>query len=466
MLLTAALGLALTQSQVDFVIPDIDQDRRLCIDPFLLFKSRDAHLRALHDRLVTVFNTAFQEFRKGDRVGMDRLIDFPEVNNIGLGYSAHRIQGSGMGSHLNRLVAETLTCSPALLDRGIRHVEELQLVSLGIGADRISDMAANILKAELVNYTREQCQLWSIPVERAVPLHHLFDLDTFTWYDDYVDLPTNPRTGMPLLFVPRRIVRILPWINFEDYERSEFKWFLQSARGRDWSRFPGAVSKTGSTNKATAIEVTRREVSLLDAYVNRKESQAGQVEPQLEPYRSPEDQRESEELLAKLRAIAPGNRGANEYQREMLSILNYLFGPELVDGKLEERTIDGTERRDIIFTNESDRSFWQYTRQQYGDFLVMFEAKNVTAVDSQHINQVATYLGDRLGRLGVVLTRNAPAEEQVRKTISVFNNEHPRKVILILHDDDIEAMIKMKANGENPTKYMQQAYRAFKVKLQ
>ena len=75
MLLTQALGLPITQSQVDFVIPDIDEDRRLCIDPFLLYKSKDPQLRALHERLVQVFNTAFAHFRAGGRAEMDRLIE-------------------------------------------------------------------------------------------------------------------------------------------------------------------------------------------------------------------------------------------------------------------------------------------------------------------------------------------------------------------------------------------------------
>ena len=41
MLLTEAFGLNFTQSEVDFVIPRFDQDLPLCIDPFLLYKSRD-----------------------------------------------------------------------------------------------------------------------------------------------------------------------------------------------------------------------------------------------------------------------------------------------------------------------------------------------------------------------------------------------------------------------------------------
>ncbi len=466
-LLSTALGLPIAQSQVDFVIPDIDQDLRLCIDPFLLYKSKDEEHRALHDRLLEAFNRAFRYYRDGNYAGMERLIDFPEVDNIGLGYSGGRIAGSGMGAYLNRLVVDTLANSPALLERGVRHIEELQLVSVGIGPDRISDMAANLLKADLVAYTREQCTTWDIPIEKGVPLNHIFDLDSFSWYDDYVDLPINPRTGVPLLFVPRRIVRLLPWINFDDYERQQYRLYLRAKKGRGWDALPGAKAPTTKESKGRIVEVTRREIHLLDEYVARKEAYAADAQPEIS--RSQENANfapQAQTMLDRLWAIAPGIAGAGAYQREMLGILTYLFSPDLTDGKLEERTIDGTERRDIVFTNEADRSFWEYVRQQYGGLFVMFEAKNVAQVNSQHINQVATYLGDRIGRFGVILTRNQPAQAQIRKTHTVFNNDRDRKSILIMHDSDIERMLRLKDRGSDPTREIQQMYRDFKMKIE
>lgn len=468
MLLSQALSLPISQAQVDFVIPDVDQDRRLCIDPFLLYKSREPGFHLLHAHLVEVFNTAFRHYRAGDRSEMDRLIDFPEVDNIALGYSVGRTKGSGMGTYLNQLVGETLANSPDLLDRGIRHIEELQLVSLGIGPDRISDMAANLLKQWLIQYTGEQCDLWNIPVEHGVPLAHIFDVETFRWYDGYVELPINPKTGLPLLFVPRRMVRLLPWINFEDYERNEFRLFLRPTRSQPLDRLPGtrASTRKSKSSKTTVVEVTRRDIRLLDEYVKRKEAESAQAAPSLEPNMLRATPSPTEEFLAALHALAPGQAGASAYQHTMLGILNHLFEPELTGGRLESATVHGTERRDIIFVNEADRSFWAYIRQEHSNLLVMFETKNVSGVDNNHINQVATYLGDRIGRFGVILTRNPPAQAQMLKTYSVFNNDNPRKVILILHDGDIEAMLRLKDRGGHPSRYIQDKYRDFKEALQ
>ena len=145
---------------------------------------------------------------------------------------------------------------------------------------------------------------------------------------------------------------------------------------------------------------------------------------------------EGEALKQKLQSIAPGREQATEYQRLVLEILNFLFSPELIDGQPEVKTIDGTERRDIIFTNDSDESFWEYVRSEHAAILVMFEAKNVAALDVAAINQTATYLGDRIGRLGVIVTRASVPESVQRKAFTVWNDSAPnRKVILILTDD-------------------------------
>jgi hypothetical protein len=55
MLLTMAFDLSFTQSEVDFVIPDLSVDLPLAIDPFLLYKSRDEYLRGVKSLTVCNF---------------------------------------------------------------------------------------------------------------------------------------------------------------------------------------------------------------------------------------------------------------------------------------------------------------------------------------------------------------------------------------------------------------------------
>src|SRR3990167_7965462 len=113
-----------------------------------------------------------------------------------------------------------------------------------------------------------------------------------------------------------------------------------------------------------------------------------------------------------------GPASATTYQRHVLQILTFAFEPELTDGKLEEATHLGTERRDILFTNESQGSFWQYVREHHDAFLQIFECKNTAALAPGDLNQSATYLGARLGTFGIIVTREPASQEVLRKSYS------------------------------------------------
>lgn len=473
MLLTQGFGLSFTQGEVDFVIPRLDEDLPLCIDPFLLYKSRDETLRILHVRLIQLFSIGIELFRENKEQELAQLIDFPEVNEIAFGYSEGAVRGSGLGAQLNKLLADTLSASEALQARGLRHIEELQLVSMGVAADRVSDIAGNVLKSFLVEYTQKQAQLWRIPLESSVPVSHYFDFDEFCWRDGYFDLPRNPITGLPILLVPRRIVRLLPWINLEDYAGSDYRLFLRGKSSRGWSRFAGSRGQGLQTpDKTEIVRTTRANVHLLDTYVARKEKEAALALP---VYLEKEDlglplRPMAEEFIGRLASLPKGVASAKDYQRLVYEILNYLFEPELTDGEMEVKTVDGTERRDVIYTNESESSFWQYVRLTYQSPLIMFEVKNVEVLEIAHINQTANYLGVRLGMLGFIVTRNPPGENITRKTYAVHNDtpSTPRKIILVLTDEDICVMLRNKDGGldPSPTRYVQRKYRKFRTSCQ
>lgn len=459
MRLTQAFGLAFTQSEVDFVVPDLSTDLPLSIDPFLLYKSRDQRLRGLHDRLLSIFDEGVRLYRVGRREDLDRLIDFPEVDEIGFGYSEEKIRGRGLGTQLNALLADTLAASPALQERGLRHVEELQLVAIGVGPDRVSDITANVLKAFLIEYTQEQAELWNIPITRDLPVHHYFDFESWEWSDGAFDLPLNPVSGLPILLVPRRIVRLLPWINYDDYARTDFRTFLRPDR-----RFQKDLAK------ARVIEVTRRQLDLVDRYVGRKEREAANAQPALVGGAvSPRAVIDlGNVFIGRLQALPTGQPAAGEYQRLVYEILNYLFEPELTDGEMEVKTFLGTERRDIVYINESERSFLKYVRDAYQSLFVLFEAKNVAEVELDHVNQTAAYLGARLGMLGFIVTRYPAGENVTRKTYAVFNDtpSMPRKTILIVTDEDLIAMIRLKQAGREPMKHLRNIYRRFRNRVQ
>jgi len=348
----------------------------------------------------------------------------------------------------------------------------MQLLSAGIGPDRVSDIAANVLKRFLIEYTQRQCSIWDIALKTGVPVAHIYDPESQSWGDSYEDLPVSPVNGSPTLLVPRRLVRALPWINYDDFMRTEFSAYLKARR--ESARRSRAVVPidldTSATQelkaKADVVTVTRSDLGLVERYVRTRERQSAEAQPAFD-YIDEDACREAEVLKQKLSTIPPGRDRAAEYQQVVLEVLNYLFNPELIDGEPEIRTVDGTERRDIIFTNDSDESFWDYVRTEHGGILVMFEAKNTNDLELANINQTATYLGDRIGRLGIIVTRRTTPKTIQRKIFSVWNDSAPsRKVILTLDDEQICELLDLRCRNGSPTKWMQKHYRAFRTAVQ
>jgi hypothetical protein len=443
-------------------------DIALGIDPFLLFKSRDPKLAGFHRKVLDTFNLGLAALRKADRDEARRIFSFPEVPEIGLGYAERSKKGSGVGEFVTELILETMQDSPDLLKRGVRHIEEMQLVSVGIGPDRISDIAANILKLDLIEYTQQQCATWGIQLHSGVPIPHIWNLATGQWDDAYHDLPVSPVDGTPILFVPRRIVRALPWINFQDFLRLEFTAYLRAKRVRGrLTRTQKASREQGESAKQEAVRITRVEVERIDRYVDAKEGDAAAASPSMQEYvRGLPVCAETERLKAALDATPTGAEHAASFQRLVLEMLNLLFNPDLIDGQLEVRTHCETERRDIIVLNDSDKTFWTYVRMEHSALMIMFETKNTDRVRADDLNQMATYLGDRIGRLAFVVTRQPATDAQVRKCFSIYNDSQPRKVILWLSDRDLAKMLDMACAGQDAMIEVRAKYRTFRQTVQ
>lgn len=447
-------GLPLTQHDVDFVIPRLDSDIPLCIDPFLLFKSKRQDLRAAHDLLLGIFFSAFDAIRNGNDERARRLLDFPEVREIRFGYTEVGIEGRGIGQVYGGAVFEAIRASPFLVERGLRHVEELQLFSLGIAEDRVSDLTANVLKSFLVNYTAAQSRLWSIPLTEGVPLPHVWDHEMEAWTDQYVTIPVDPESGVGILLVPRWIVRQLPWINFDDFLRTDLNAFLKS-------RLPGQAVDV-RRSKERAVEITKRNLEVVDAYVDRKERESGSAQPDPPPLLALQKDITGEELLERLKATPIGRKGFSDHQRLVLQLLNRLFEPELVDGEEQVRTASGVEIRDLIFSNNSDLPFLRFLMTSHNNLLVTFECKNVQTLEVADINQLANYLGDPLGYCGFIVARNPPSKNILAKARATYSKQHPRKVILMLCDEDLSIMVAMKKLGQrHPVEHLQRKYRSF-----
>lgn len=202
----------------------LDVDTELFVDPFLVFKEDTGQWAGAHDKLIEHFNRAFVLIAEGNLNPLAlayqkavELLIFREPREICLGYTAHGTGGAGSGRGFARLIARAIV---AAIKRGLdhpRHFEELGILHEGIGADRISDITCTVLKPDLIAYTQEVAQRHGIPVGAHRIYGAEFDAKRQRFRDVSVEVPTNPATGGPLLFVPERFLDDLPALNADDW---------------------------------------------------------------------------------------------------------------------------------------------------------------------------------------------------------------------------------------------------------
>ena len=151
-----------------------------------------------------------------------RLLTFPEPFELGLGYTAEGTRGSGAGDRFAARMADGIAVAIAAGLGQPEHIEEIGILNEGIGADRISDATANVIKSRLIAYTQAIATNHNVPLDQHKVRHARVSLDSARWHDEDVALPTNPVTGRPVILVPAFLLNGLPTLNADDWFDSHF----------------------------------------------------------------------------------------------------------------------------------------------------------------------------------------------------------------------------------------------------
>lgn len=208
-LLSEALGV----SPVDLFLAGafdtfLDDDARFYIDPRLLFKSGVPEMRGAQDDVAKRYTDIIALLQSSKNRGdifwemALRLATFKEVDALGLGYG----QGANLGRGVGRKTArETIETIQLFLDAGVndpRILDFLTIVQGGMGADRISDLVANIIRRRLLSFSQR--------------VFRDLGIQTVTWIldEDEIQSPKHPVwPTKPLVLVPHDILADLPQWN-------------------------------------------------------------------------------------------------------------------------------------------------------------------------------------------------------------------------------------------------------------
>jgi len=247
--------------------PILDLDTRLFIDPHLLkhvdvpefeqsYQNLQDHFRAIAKLLAASDATGDAFWRQADR-----MMTWPEVKGLCIGYASKGTSGSGIGPELR---ARLLATAKAIINKGRNDPEIFELVGLleqDFGPDRISDMTANVIRSDLATYTR---RVYSTLVDNGA---------TAIEVDGETDLPLNPFTQKPLLLVPQVLLRDLPvaldWSGRDlvAQHNQELRDRLNQFIGQSWKDVIADLSK--SSLKKTLLEYPELIDDLVRVYAEK-----------------------------------------------------------------------------------------------------------------------------------------------------------------------------------------------------
>jgi hypothetical protein len=275
MLFSDAFGLQLTDRD-DWFDPLLNLDTKLFIDPFLLYDNETGDFVGSHADVIVFFNYVLALIARsnGNTTSApwkqaNALLRLPEVEELCLGYTSLGTGGSGSGKKLAIQLANGLLKAVRAGVVEITHFEEVQIFEEGIGADRVSDATATLIRHRLAKYTADICTRHRIPLEPLQTDRGIFDPIEGRWLNRTFALPRNLINGKPIMLVPRRYLRRLPTINpddFWDFCYDNHNDVLRQRYGDDIKRH---------VDKITIVDLARAHPDFRSQFMRRKEAEGG-----------------------------------------------------------------------------------------------------------------------------------------------------------------------------------------------
>jgi hypothetical protein len=164
----------------------------------LLFDNEFGIFEGSHQEIVAFFDYVFRLVAQshGDvnsRAWLEALalLELREVSELCLGYAGSGTKGAGSGRGLALQMARGLWAAVHQGVRKLEHFEEVQIFEEGIGADRISDATAGILRHRLAKYTEMIVDRHRIPTREIRYGKSRFDPDKRRWRSEVFHLPVR-----------------------------------------------------------------------------------------------------------------------------------------------------------------------------------------------------------------------------------------------------------------------------------
>lgn len=207
----------LPQNELEFVDIPLETDVPLFVDPYAFKVCHGDWFVDCNDLLIGYFQRLIDAIRRGDDDEAKRLLlNLSEPNEAHLGHSKGRPRGRGVGPLQALDLYERLKSSRAAQTGKLRDLSDCELMIPGISSDKISDIAVNVVREKLVEFTQSECQKYDVPM-RSVSAGMFWNPETGDWRSCYAELPLYE--GEPIILVPKECVRFNLAADHQEYWR-------------------------------------------------------------------------------------------------------------------------------------------------------------------------------------------------------------------------------------------------------
>lgn len=456
-------GLKKSQHELDFVDIDIDSDTPLFLDPYFIAKNDFPLAYEAHLSLRSYFECLLRALRENRMADAEELFShLGESNEICLGFSRTKPQGKGMGPSDASKIFKSLKESPALRTGIMEDIEDFRIFVDNVDKDKMSDMTANIIKKQLIEYTQSQCAVWGIALTPSVPSGFYWDCSSNSWENCYTEMLVA--NGRKILLVPKRLVSFSSEYTPQKYMQHFVLNFLQNEqlrlngplvlRRKDKKRTPYVTKKSirehnhleDTVDKKWLADFTENYPDVFGDFREQTRSKISAVsneEISAEPI-----QTICSFLADHLNSIPMGSDSATVYHRTIVGILELLFYPYLCNPVIEHEIHEGRKRIDIVFDNCAESGFFFRLCNTHGlpSRFIMVECKNYSRdVANPELDQIAGRFSPNRGQMGIIACRSA---DDLNRLINRCSDTYKdsRGLILPLVDDDFHELLKYKAS--------------------
>ncbi|MBI5614100.1 hypothetical protein HY947_04210 [Candidatus Gottesmanbacteria bacterium] len=456
-------GLRKSQYELDFIdIPVNQGDIPLFIDPFEISKRNDQWSIQCHNIIVNYFQKVVDGIRANRSSDAKKLLEhLREPNQTRLGLSKSQIpHGRGIGGFQSIELFDALSESSAVKTGFINDLEDCELLIEGIGRDKISDIATNVIKIKLIEYTQTQCYLLDIQTHQ-VGSGFYWEPKEEKWVNRYVNLPVCH--GRSIILIPKSIARYDLEFDYQEYYQHFVLNFLQTEELNANSSLVRTLKngvKREPTKKSLKTkypltkgylyEFSKTHPDVLTRYKSSKSY--GLKELSNEAILQISEKQENfniDDLISKLDSIPTGTEHANEFHDHVKGILTVIFHPYLINPEKERGTHDGRKRLDIIFTNAAREGFFLDLPQnkRIPSAYIMVECKNYSSDPANpELDQLAGRFSVNRGQFGLLICRKINNKDLFYKRCRDTAQDQ-RGYILPLDDDDIKQLLDYRKNS-------------------